>query len=137
MQKTISKKSKTIKKKKPTKKKSKGLGDTIAKVTKATGIDKAVKFIAGEDCGCTERRIALNKLYPYNKPECLNENEYNFLKEFYRIDRNTVTYKEQLQLIAISNRVLHTKLEPSSCSSCIKSLMNKIKTLFNNYEIKP
>jgi len=137
MQETTTKKSKTIKKKKPTKKKSKGLGDTIAKVTKATGIDKAVKFIAGEDCGCDERKEKLNKLFPYNKPECLNENEYNFLKEFYRIDRNTVTYKEQLQLIAISNRVLHTKLEPSSCSSCIKSLMNKIKTLFNNYEIKP
>jgi hypothetical protein len=137
MQETTTKKSKTIKKKKPTKKKSKGLGDTIAKVTKATGIDKAVKFIAGEDCGCNERKEKLNKLFPYNKPECLNENEYNFLKEFYRIDRNTVTYKEQLQLIAISNRVLHTKLEPSSCSSCIKSLMNKIKTLFNNYEIKP
>jgi hypothetical protein len=32
--------------------KSKGLGDTIAKITEATGIDKAVKFIAGEDCGC-------------------------------------------------------------------------------------
>ncbi len=137
MQETTTKKSKTIKKKNPTKKKSKGLGDTIAKVTKATGIDKAVKFIAGEDCGCNERKEKLNKLFPYNKPECLNENEYNFLKEFYRIDRNTVTYKEQLQLIAISNRVLHTKLEPSSCSSCIKSLMNKIKTLFNNYEIKP
>lgn len=137
MQETTSKKSKTIKKKKTTKRKSKGIGDTIAKVTKATGIDKAVKFIAGEDCGCNERKEKLNKLFPYNKPECLNENEYNFLKEFYRIDRNTVTYKEQLQLIAISNRVLHTKLEPSSCSSCIKSLMNKIKTLFNNYEIKP
>ena len=137
MQETTTKKSKTIKKKKPTKKKSKGLGDTIAKVTKATGIDKAVKFIAGEDCGCNERKEKLNKLFPYNKPECLNENEYNFLKEFYRIERNTVTHKEQLQLIAISNRVLHTKLEPSSCSSCIKSLMNKIKTLFNNYEIKP
>jgi hypothetical protein len=26
-------------------KESKGLGDTIAKITKATGIDKAVKFI--------------------------------------------------------------------------------------------
>ena len=31
------------------KKKSKGLGDTIAKVTKATKIDKLVKWIAGED----------------------------------------------------------------------------------------
>ena len=30
-------------------KKSKGLGDTIAKITEATGIDKLVKFVAGED----------------------------------------------------------------------------------------
>ena len=37
-------------------KKSKGLGDTIAKITEATGIDKLVKFVAGEDCGCDERK---------------------------------------------------------------------------------
>ena len=131
MQKTNSKKSKTIKKK------SKGLGDTVAKVTKATGIDKAVKFIAGEECGCEERKEKLNKLFPYNQPECLNESEYNFLKDFYNIERNTVTYPQQLELIAISNRVLKTKLEPSSCSSCIKSLMEKLKKLYDNYEIKP
>ena len=131
MQKTTSKKSKTIKKK------SKGLGDTVAKVTKATGIDKAVKFIAGDDCGCEERKEKLNKLFPYNQPECLKENEYNFLKEFFSIQRNTVSYQQQLELIAISNRSLHTKLEPSSCSSCIKSLMEKLKKLYDNYEIKP
>jgi hypothetical protein len=131
MQKTNSKKSKTIKKK------SKGLGDTVAKVTKATGIDKAVKFIAGEECGCEERKEKLNKLFPYNHPECLNESEYNFLKDFYSIARNTVTYPQQLELIAISNRVLKTKLQPSSCSSCIKSLMDKLKKLYDNYEIKP
>jgi len=131
MQKTNSKKSKTIKKK------SKGLGDTVAKVTKATGIDKAVKFIAGEECGCEERKEKLNKLFPYNQPECLNESEYNFLKDFYNIERNTVTYPQQLELIAISNRVLKTKLQPSSCSSCIKSLMEKLKKLYDNYEIKP
>jgi len=131
MQKTNSKKSKTIKKK------SKGLGDTVAKVTKATGIDKAVKFIAGEECGCEERKEKLNKLFPYNQPECLNESEYNFLKDFYNIERNTVTYPQQLELIAISNRVLKTKLQPSSCSSCIKSLMDKLKKLYDNYEIKP
>ena len=31
-------------------KKNKGLGDTIAKITKATGIDKLAKTILGEDC---------------------------------------------------------------------------------------
>ena len=34
--------------------KSEGVGDTVAKITKATGIEKAVKFLAGEDCGCDE-----------------------------------------------------------------------------------
>ena len=63
MQKTISKKSKAVKKK------SKGLGDTIAKVTKVTGIDKAIKFIAGQDCGCTERKIILNKLFEQDLPK--------------------------------------------------------------------
>ena len=32
-------------------KKSKGLGDTIAKVTKATGVEKIVKTFFGDDCG--------------------------------------------------------------------------------------
>ena len=33
-----------------------GLGDVIEKVTEATGIKKAVKFLAGEDCGCDQRK---------------------------------------------------------------------------------
>lgn len=45
---------------------SKGLGDTIAKITKATGIDKVVEAIV-EDCGCKERQEKLNKLFPYKK----------------------------------------------------------------------
>ena len=84
MQTGTKKQNKTVRKKKSTK--SKGLGDTIAKVTKVTGIDKVVKFIAGEDCGCEERRIKLNKLFPYNKPECLQEQEYTFLKEFFKLN---------------------------------------------------
>ena len=131
MQKTISKKSKVLKKK------SKGLGDTIAKVTKATGIDKAVKFIAGEDCGCDERKAKLNRLFPYNKPECLTETEHNYLKEFFKIHKNTITHKEQLELLKISNRVLHTKKQVSSCSSCVRALMNELKKLYDNYEHQP
>ena len=47
---------------------SKGLGDTIQKITKATGIHKAVKMInKDKDCGCGERKDALNKLFPYKK----------------------------------------------------------------------
>ena len=54
---------------------SKGLGDTVEKITKATGIKQATDWIfdkLGKDCGCDARKEKLNKLFPY-KVECLNE----------------------------------------------------------------
>jgi len=48
---------------------SKGLGDTIAKITHVTGIDIIVKKVTSavgkEDCGCNKRREKLNDLFPY------------------------------------------------------------------------
>jgi hypothetical protein len=52
------------------KKKSKGLGDTIEKITKATGIKKVVEKVSkatDKDCGCADRKETLNRLFPYNK----------------------------------------------------------------------
>ena len=52
------------------KEKSKGLGDTIGKITKATGIKKVVDTVAKvvkKDCGCGARKDTLNRLFPYNK----------------------------------------------------------------------
>lgn len=48
--------------------KSKGLGDTIDKITTATGIKKAVKMLSNEEeCApCEQRRKKLNELFPYN-----------------------------------------------------------------------
>jgi len=46
--------------------KSKGLGDSIEKFTKATGIKKLVDNIPG-DCGCEKRKNKLNKAFPYKK----------------------------------------------------------------------
>jgi hypothetical protein len=39
--------------------KSQGLGDTIEKITTATGIKKVVKKVS-KGCGCEERRNKLN-----------------------------------------------------------------------------
>jgi hypothetical protein len=50
---------------------SRGLGDSIEKFTKATGIKTAVnkvsKALGVEDCGCDNRRDALNRIAPYKK----------------------------------------------------------------------
>jgi hypothetical protein len=50
--------------------KSKGLGDTIEKITTATGIKKVVDTVSkvtGKPCGCKERRDSLNRKFPYTK----------------------------------------------------------------------
>ena len=43
---------------------SKGLGDTIAKFTKATGINKIADKVPG-GCGCNKRKQILNDMFPY------------------------------------------------------------------------
>jgi hypothetical protein len=48
---------------------SKGLGDTIEKITTATGIKKVVETVSkvtGKDCGCNKRKDTLNRIFPYN-----------------------------------------------------------------------
>lgn len=49
---------------------SEGLGDLIAKLTHALGIDKVAEKVANlageEDCGCNKRREQLNELFPFN-----------------------------------------------------------------------
>ena len=49
---------------------SRGLGDTIEKITKATGIKSIVEGAARvvkKDCGCGKRKDTLNKMFPYKK----------------------------------------------------------------------
>jgi|TARA_R110000751_G_scaffold59140_2_gene124358 hypothetical protein len=51
--------------------KSKGLGDTIDKITTKTGVKKIIRvvtnIVGSEGCGCEERKDKLNELFPYNK----------------------------------------------------------------------
>ena len=51
--------------------KSKGLGDTIEKFTKATGIHSLAQMgaraVGKKDCGCNKRKKSLNKAFPYKK----------------------------------------------------------------------
>ena len=113
---------------------SRGFGDTVAKFTEATGIDKAVKFIAGEDCGCEARKEKLNKLFPYRTPECLTEVEHEQLTNL--LPKMTVRVKpsEQLQFLKVYNRVFKTNEQPTSCASCLNDMLRKIKQVYNAYE---
>ena len=49
--------------------KSQGFGDSIEKITKATGLKTLTELAAGavglKDCGCNKRKGWLNKQFPY------------------------------------------------------------------------
>ena len=49
--------------------KSKGLGDSIEKITRLTGIKSLTQMgaraVGKKDCGCNKRKQVLNKAFPY------------------------------------------------------------------------
>ena len=113
--------------------KSEGLGDTVEKVLEATGISNVVKFIAGEDCGCDERKQLLNKIFPYRKPNCMEEWEFEFLNEFFKERRIEISPAEQVPLLKIYNRVLNFKQEPTTCADCWRDIIMKLRHLHDTY----
>lgn len=115
------------------KRKAKGLGDTIDQITTATGIKSLVKFVAGEDCGCNQRKEALNKLFPYSRPNCLTEPDYNFLKEFFEVTRGSVVPTIQYRLNQIYTSVFNKPAEFTSCSSCLLDRINELKKIYDSY----
>jgi len=119
---------------KVTKKKAEGLGDTIEQITEATGIKKLVKFIAGDDCGCDARKAKLNAMFPYNKPECLTEVEYNYLNETQVLYKNTIKPSEQDEILRIYNRIFKVRQEPTSCASCLREIVVKMQRVMEEYK---
>ena len=114
------------------KRKAKGLGDTVENVLEATGIAAVVKFIAGDDCGCNERKEKLNQRFPYFN--CLTEEEYNYLTELDINNKYSLTPTEQKQILDIYQRVFNKRKSPTTCSSCWVQIMNDLKAVYATYE---
>ena len=111
---------------------SEGLGDTFEKITEATGIKKAVKFIAGEDCGCDERKEKLNQMFRYRKPECLSESEFDLIKMAVDTKKNKFTPDEQETFKNIYERIFKVKVECTPCSFA-KVVWKDLTAVYNQY----
>ena len=116
------------------KRKATGLGDTIEQITEATGIKKLVEFVAGEDCGCEERKKKLNELFPYRNPKCLLEDEYNYLSETNVLYKDTLKPSEQDAILKIYNRIFGISREPTSCATCWMEIIDKMKKVYAEYK---
>ena len=111
---------------------SEGLGDTVEKITEATGIKKAVKFIAGEDCGCDKRKEKLNQVFRYRKPECLSESEFDLIKMAVDTKKNKFTPDEQELFKNIYERIFKVKVDCTPCSFA-KVVWKDLNAVYNQY----
>jgi predicted Zn-ribbon and HTH transcriptional regulator len=113
--------------------KAKGLGDTIEKITEATGIKAVVEAVSeatGIDCGCEARKEKLNKLFPYKKPECLTDDDSQWLSDFFSVTNNQLTPKQQNRIIDIYKNVFNQIIQPSNCGSCWRDRVNELRKVY-------
>lgn len=120
------------------KNKSQGLGDTIEKITTTTGIKKLVKWIAGEDCGCDERKAYLNEKFKYNRnePSCLLEKEFIWLEKYFNNPKDFTYTVVKTQIGTIHARVFghHYKKICNCKSSPLAKYVTDLKEIFETYE---
>ena len=115
---------------KKTTKKSKGLGDTIEKVTKATGIDKIVEAVAGDDCGCQDRKDKLNQMFPYYRT--FDEADFKLYEERIKPIGSQISGSEQRLAIDLYQRVTGRRQTFSSCASCVIKMLEELQTIYDH-----
>ena len=110
---------------------SKGLGDSIEKALKATGIDKVAKKILGGDCGCEERKKKLNQMFPYARP--FTEDELSIYESVLpRIQGGRINGQDQDIMVKLYNKVFNANKKRSSCTPCVKETLDKLEKVYKN-----
>ena len=122
------KKSKPKSKPKSKTKKSKGLGDTVAKITEVTGIKKLV----GDCEGCNKRQEKLNKMFSYKRD--LNQEEREQWKLFInREKQDKISVKETRFILKLLKECLGMSVKP--CYNCGKASWDVwIKKINDKYD---
>ena len=115
--------------------KSSGLGDSIANVTEALGLDVVAETVASavgaDDCGCKARKERLNKLFPYRSMSSLSIDNYEYLKTFFADVKGSIRPDVQKELVRIYNEVFNAKRKMSNCSPCVASLVRDLRKVYD------
>ena len=114
-------------------KKPQGLGDVVESITQATGIDKVVHAVLGDDCGCDERKEKLNKLFPFGKriQNCLTNEQREYLNEFFKTNPTQIYPIQQRELSDIYKYVYGFPVD-TTCSSCWRDVLKDLKNAMSD-----
>ena len=116
------------------KSKAQGLGDKVAAVTKATGIEKIVKTFFGDDCGCDERRERLNKMF--KRPvKMMDEEQRKFFAEEimtrYKSGQNLTKHIGD-EFYKLYEELLNKKKKRTTCTSCNKNMYIELLKIYES-----
>ena len=105
-----------------------GLGDVIEVITKVTGIKALVKAVAGEFCGCEERREMLNNLLPRGRKQVrgMTKEEHTEYGSFIDTRKAGRLEKEEVQyLFSMYTKIYNRKWAKVRCTQC--ALAGRVK----------
>ena len=117
-----------------------GLGDVVESITKATGIKAIVDKVSGAlgfDCGCDERKDKLNKIKLFSKKRVINcptKDELIDLKESLDGLGGSISRNQQVKIISYYNSIFQTNQKVTSCSSCIKRILDELRLYIKTIE---
>lgn len=116
------------------KSKNQGLGDKVAAVTKATGIEKIVKTFFGDDCGCDERRERLNKMF--SRPvKMMDEEQRKFFEDEimtrYKSGQNLTKHIGD-EFYKLYEELLSKKKKRTTCTSCNKNMYIELLKIYES-----
>lgn len=128
-------------------KQSEGLGDTVEKILNSKALKPIAKQVVNiiwgednEDCGCTQRKEKLNKMFPYNKPNCFNKQQYDLWTTTSKKIKKTnlITQSQQDIITMLMRDILNLRMTNDSCKGCSGSVWRKyiqqLDEVANTYE---
>ena len=125
---------------------SRGIGDDIEKVFKATGIKALAKVILGDDCGCEEKRDKLNAKYPRDVKalRCMTDEHLIAYKQY--IESRTLNIWNDADitfLTALYAHVFAIRYNPLDfCRGCqgtatkLLKITTQLDKVYKSYKIK-
>ena len=108
---------------------SKGLGDKIAKLTKATGIDKLVHAVV-EDCGCEDRQKKLNEMFPGRNVKMSEEDAEMWKRMQISVNGGRLNRSDGAVMYQIYNRTFNAAAKPCNCTGKNADVVKKLQRAY-------
>jgi len=106
---------------------SKGIGDSIEKLTKLLKLNK----VFGKDCGCKQRKEWLNKRFPYAKK--MTEEQKKIWEQISKRiveGSSNVTKEDQQAILVLYKDIFGVQKKLSSCGSCVRQLLKDLHKIY-------